>query len=261
MKILIAICLLGVIALFTGCGDSATEIKGTLPIVTGVAIDTVASRGDTIIVTWTALDTTLVDGYYLWTRVNFEAPWLLASLCDGNVGVHIANQSAHYSVLAFKGTDSSSDLSLSVNTRTERISEIRELFAMSPVGFRVDITGDSLIAGDPASPEFSQDFIVAMNWLGDRYIFPGNANPELWPGGLRTKISSIGGFVAPAPNDTTLWSDSISYGGDFFLSLDNGYYCMLKGTSTFPDTATMTDTLVLKGQVQPIRGLRVFNEQ
>lgn len=261
MKILIAASLVVMIAFSAGCGDSATEIIGTLPVVTEVTIDTLASKGDTIAITWAALDTTLVEGYFLWTRPMVEGPWSLVAVCDHNAGIHIAYRSGYYSVMAFQGVDNSSDISISVNTKTESLSEIRELFAMKPVGFRIDIDGDSLVAGDPASAEFQQQFIVAMDWLGERYIFPGNADPELWPGGVRTKISPIGGLVAPAPDDTLLWRDSISYGGDFFLALDNGYYCMLKGTSTFPDTASMTDTLVLRGQIQPIMGLRVFNEQ
>ncbi|MCD4708568.1 MAG: hypothetical protein K8S62_12620 [Candidatus Sabulitectum sp.] len=262
MKKLITTVFLGVIAVFSGCGDSATEIQGTLPVVTGITIDTIASTGDTIFVTWTALDSTLVDGYFLWTRINMEGPWSLADLCDRNTGSHIAASSAFYAVMAFKGDDTSSELSLSVDTKTEGISEIRELFTIkAPVGFRVDLEGDSLIAGDPRSAEFAQHFVVERNWLGERYIFPGSAHPELWPGGTRTRISSIGGLVAPAPNDTINWRDSISYGGDFFLELDNGFYCMLKGTHTFPDTVSMTDTLVIKGQVQPITGVRVFSEQ
>lgn len=261
MKTLILVSLVVMIALLAGCGDSATEISGTLPVVTGVTVDSLASKGDTIAITWTAMDTTLVDGYFLWTRQMIEGPWSLVAVCDNNAGVHIADGSGYYSVMAFHGVDNSSDISISVNTKTEGISEIRELFALKPVGFRIDMEGDSLIAGNPALLEFSQQFVVAIDWLGERYIFPGNANPDMWPGGAKTRISSIGGLVAPAPEDTLLWRDSISYGGDFFLALDNGHYCMLKGTSTFPDTASMTDTLVLRGQIQPLTGVRVFNQQ
>ena len=262
MKKLTAVVILGLVAVFSSCGDSATEIKGTLPVVAGITVDTIASTGDTIVVTWTAMDTTLVDGYFLWTRTYLEGPWSLVAVCDNNAGTHIAVNAAFYTVMAFNGDDTSSDIGLSTNTKTEGISEIRELFTLkAPVGFRIDLEGDSLIAGDPRSAEFAQHFTVALTWTGDRYLFPGGAHPELWPGGARTQISAMNGLVAPAPNDTINWRDSISYGGDFFLQLDNGYYCMLKGSHTFPDTATMTDTLVLKGQVQPIMGVRVFSEQ
>lgn len=260
MKKLIATGLLLVIAVFSACGDSATEIRGTLPIVTGISIDSIASRGDTIVVSWTALDTTLVEGYFLWTRPTMDGPWSLADVCSDNAGSHIALKSAFYTVMAFNGIDSSSDIGLSVNTKTQSVSEIRQLFELRPVGFRVDLEGDSLIAGDPVSLDFAQQFVVAINLTGERQIFPGNARPFIWPGGARTRISSMSGSVAPAPDDSVNWSDSISYGGDFFLALDGGYYCMLKGTSTIPDTTTMTDTLVIKGQVQPIMGVRVFNE-
>ncbi len=260
MKKLIATGLLVVIAVFSACGDSATEIEGTLPVVTGISIDSIASRGDTIVVTWTALDTTLVDGYFLWTRPLVEGTWSLAAVCNENAGSHIAYKSAFYTVMAFKGIDSSSDIGLSVNTKTQSVSEIRQLFELRPVGFRVDMEGDSLIAGDPASVDFAQQFVVAINLAGERQIFPGNSRPFVWPSGARTRISSMGGFVAPAPEDSVNWRDSISYGGNFFLALDSGHYCMLKGTSTIPDTTTMTDTLVVKGQIQPLMGIRVFNE-
>ncbi|MCK5785013.1 MAG: hypothetical protein KAH54_00495 [Candidatus Sabulitectum sp.] len=262
MKRLTAVILLAVITVFSGCGDSATEIQGTLPVVTGIAVDTIGSTGDTIVVTWTAMDTTLVDGYFLWTRTYLENPWSLVAVCDNNAGTHIAVNAAFYTVMAFNGDDTSSDIGLCANTKTESISEIRERFTLkAPVGFRIDLEGDSLIAGDPRSADFAQHFTVAIAWTGERYLFPGSAYPELWPGGARTMISPMGGLVAPSPNDTINWKDSISYGGNFFLALDDGFYCMLKGSHTFPDTATMTDTLVLRGQVQPIMGVRVFTEQ
>ncbi len=245
---------------FTGCGDSATEIVGTLAIVQDIAIDTLASKGDTIFVTWAAMDTTLVDGYYLWTRQYIEGAWTLAAICDKNAGSHIANQASFYSVMAFKGTNSSSEPGISANTKTVSLEDMRQMFQLKPVGFIIDLEGDSLIAGDPASPVFAQQFVVAINFAGERYIYPGSAHSEIWPGGARTKISARGGFVAPSPDDSIHWKDSISYGGNFFLSLNNNYYCMIKGTSTLPDTATMSDTLVLRTQVQPIRGVRVFNE-
>lgn len=254
--------LLGIIAMYTGCGDSATQIQGTLPVVTGIVLDTLASKGDTVTVTWTALDTTLVEGYFLWTRIGLEGHWSLASVCGRNAGSHIANQSAYYTVTAFNGENGSSDIGLAVNTKTNGITEKREVFAFRPVGFRIDMEGDSLIAGDPSSFEFSQQFVVAFDFLSaQRYIYPGNARPEMWPGGERTRISAVGGFVAPAPTDSVHWSDSIAYGGDFFLALNSGYYCKLDGSHTLPDTLTMTDSLVIDGQVQSIRGLRVFNEQ
>lgn len=260
MKVISVLVLITGFIVFTGCGDSATEIVGTLPVVENITVDTLASKGDTIFVTWTALDSTLVDGYYLWTRSYVEGAWTLAALCEENVGVHIASQSAFYSVMAFKGTNSSSAPGISANTKTESLEDIRQVFQLKPVGFIVDLEGDSLIAGDPSSPTFAQQFVVAMDMAGERYIYPGSAHHEMWPGGERTKISSRYGFVAPAPDDSVNWRDSITYGGNFFLGLENNYYLMIKGTSTLPDTASLSDTLVLRTQIQPIRGLRVFNE-
>ncbi len=260
MKALVAVVILVTVSVFTGCGDSATEIVGTLPVVTGITVDTLASHGDTIVVTWTAMDSTLVDGYFLWKRHGVEGPWSLVTVCDNNAGVHVARRSVFYTVMAFKDDDTSSGVGLSANTKTVLLSEIRELFALRPVGFRIDVAGDSIIAGDPESPEFAQQFVVAVNANGVRYIYPGTFNQENWPGGARTRISRGSGFVAPAPDDSVLWKDSVSYDEAFFLAMEDGHYCLLSGTHTFPDTVSLTDTLVINGQIQPITGVRVFNE-
>ncbi len=249
------------VAAVSGCGDSATAIIGTLPVVTGIQVDTLASRGDTIIVTWTPLDTTAVDGYLLWTRPGIEGPWSLAATTTTTAAAHIAGHSAYYTVMAYKGDDTSSATGLTDNTRAEGLTEIREVFSGRPVGFRIDTQGDSLIAGDPSDPGFNQQFTIAMNFALERFVFPGSAKPELWPGGARTRISNSGGFVAPSPGDTLNWDDSLLYGGNFFLELDNGHYCLLDGSQTLPDTVSMTDTLVIDGQIQPIMGVRVFNIQ
>jgi len=260
MKALVAVGLLVAVSVFTGCGDSATEIRGTLPVVTGITVDTLASHGDTIVVTWTAMDTTAVDGYFLWKRQGTEGTWSLVATCTNNAGVHVASRSVFYTVMAFKGDNTSSELGLSANTKTVQLAETRELFDLKPVGFRVDVAGDSLIAGNPALLEFSQQFVVAVNKNGVRYIYPGTVNPEQWPGGARTRIARGTGFVAPAPDDSVLWKDSVSYDDDFFLAMGDGHYCLLSGTHTLPDTVALTDTLVLRGQIQPVTGVRVFNE-
>ena len=78
MKIWVAsIIMLVFITLYSACGDSATEITGTLPVVTGIAIDSIASKGDTIVVTWTELTGTEIEGYLLWTRIQPGEPWML----------------------------------------------------------------------------------------------------------------------------------------------------------------------------------------
>lgn len=261
MKVLVlSLIMLTYIALYSNCGDSSTEISGTLPVVTGITVDSVASIGDTIVVTWTALTGTQIEGYFLWTRTESESPWSLVEIVDQNVGTHIAEESAFYTVMAFYGDNTSSDTGIPDNTRAELVSEIRQLLARKPVGFRVDLEGDSLITGDPSSLDFQQQFIVAFDPLsGNKYIYPGTANPEIWPAGAETMVSSSGGFVAPDPNDSTYWQDSISYGGNFFLALENGYYCMLTGLAIHPDTLAMVDTLVIDGQLQTIRSVRVFN--
>ena len=259
-RLTVAVSITFLLALGTGCGDSATAITGTLPVVTGITVDTVASKGDTIVVMWTPLDTTLVEGYFLWTRPGIEGPWSLAAVSSGNAAMHIADQAAYYTVMAYNGDDTSIETGLTDNTKTEGLLEIRQVFGGKAVGFRVDTEGDSLIYGDPADPSFSQQFVVAMTFTLDRFIFPGNARPEQWPGGARTRISDSSGLVAPAPDDTIRWDDSILYGGNFFLALEDNYYCLLDGSQTLPDTVTMTDTLVIDGQIQPIQGVRVFNQ-
>lgn len=248
------------VAFTAGCGDSSTAVTGTLPVVTGITVDSLASTGDTVVVYWNPVETAAVDGYFLWTRRSLEGIWELAAVSEGTAAAHITDRTAYYSVMAFQGSNTSSDVSFSVNTRTRAVSEVRTEFNVRGVGFRVDIIGDSLIAGDPADPLFAQQFTVGMDPFGRRFIYPGNAHPEFWPGGARTRVSSSGGLVAPAPGDTLKWRDSIDYGGHFFLALENNYYCMLRGSIALPQTPSSMDSLVVYGWIQPIQGLRIFNE-
>lgn len=255
-----AAALLAILISATGCGSSASEVVGTLPIVTGITVDTLASRGDTIVVTWTAIDSTLVDGYFLWYRSGIDGIWNLAATTTGNSATHIASYSAYYTVMAYKGLDTSTDVGMSDKTKTEGIEEIRQVFEGRPVAFRVDVENGTLVSGDPADPLFQQHFTVCFGGISlTRYVYPGGAHPDIWPGGARTRISDIGGFVAPSPADTVAWDDSITYGNRLFLELDDGHYCLLDCSQTFPDTVSMTDSLVIDGQLQPITGVRVFN--
>jgi hypothetical protein len=256
-----SIILLAFITMYSACGDSATEITGTLPIVDGITVDSIVSTGDTIVVNWAPLTTVQIEGYLFWSRVKPGEPWTLIDVVYQNTATHIADRSAYYTVMAFNGDDTSSDTGLSDNTRTDEVSQIRQYIFRDPVGFRVDTEGDSLISGDPALQEFHQQFTVALDTLsGDRYIYPGSSHPLLWPGGMDTGVSLCAGFVAPVPGDSIQWRDSIRYGANFFLALDNGFYCKLNGSYTDPDTLTGADTLLITGEIQPIRGVRIFNQ-
>jgi len=248
-------------ALMLSCGDSATEITGTLPVVTGITVDSVSSKGDTIVVIWNELTGTQIEGYFVWFKVRIEDPWMLLNTVNDAVAIHIADRSAFYTVMGYDGTNTSSDIGLSDNTRAENLSEMKQPASVRPMGFRIDTEGDSIVSGDPSSPDFHQQFTIKFDELsGERFIFPGASHPELWPGGVKTMVSSIGGFVAPALDDSISWQDSIFYGGDFFLALENGYFCRLDGLITVPDTSSLSDTLVISGQLQPMTNVRVFNQ-
>ena len=246
--------------LLSSCGDSATEITGTLPVVTGIAIDSIASRGDTIVVTWDEL-TTEIEGYLVWFRSIPTDPWMLVDAVIGNAAVHIADRSAYYTVMAYYGDDTSMDIGLSDNTMTDELAEYAQPSGDKPRGFRIDIEADSIIAGDPADPDFHQQFTVAFSGPSlNKFLYPGTAHQEIWPGGVRTTVSSAGGFVAPAPGDSILWQDSIPFDGDFFLALETGHYCKLDGLLIFADTLGSSDTMKLDGQIQPLMNVRVFRQ-
>lgn len=262
MRVLSASLLISVsIILFSGCGDSSMEITGTLPVVTGITVDSMASRGDTIVVTWDSLPGTQIDGYLFWYRIHQDEPWMLVESVVGTTGVHIATRSAYYTVMAYYGDDTSMNTGISDNTMPEELAPYSWPIGGKARGFRVDIEGDSLISGDPYDANFHQQFIVSFAGLGlNRFIFPGNAKPEMWPGGTRTTISACGGFVAPAPGDTVLWQDSIPLDSDFFLGLETGYYCKLDGGLIPADTLGSSDTLQFDGGYQPLLGVRVFEQ-
>lgn len=243
------------VALSAGCGDSATEIAGTLPVVTGIRVDSLASHGDTIAVTWDAVGTVQVEGYHLWSRISVGEPWSLQGTVSQNFAEHIADRAMYYTVSAFQGWDTSSMTGIPDNSRADLVAEKELQFDGTPVGFRVDVQNDSLVTGDPASPGFSQQFTVAGDIAGEQlYIYPGTARPMTWPSGARTAISSIGGFVAPSPGDTSLWQDSIPLGLTFFLALDEGHFCRL---NSHWDSQ---GTILVHGQLQPMTGVRIFNQ-
>ncbi|OPL17661.1 MAG: hypothetical protein AVO35_09555 [Candidatus Aegiribacteria sp. MLS_C] len=238
-----------------GCGDSATETAGTLPVVTGIRVDSLTSHGDTIAVTWDAVGTVQVEGYYLWSRISAGEPWSLQGTVEQNFAEHIADRTMYYTVSAFQGWDTSSMTGIPDNSRADAVAEKELPFDGNPVGFRVDVQNDSLVTGDPASPGFSQQFTVARDTGGEQlYIYPGSARPMTWPSGARTAISSMGGFVAPSPGDTALWQDSIPLGTTFFVALDDGHYCRLSSQSS------SMETIRIDGQLQPMSGVRVFNQ-
>jgi hypothetical protein len=249
------------ITLFSGCGDSASEITGTLPVVTGIMVDSIASKGDTIVVTWNALTGTEIEGYLFWIRYDTDDPWMLVDDVTENVAVHLADRSAAYTVMAYNGNDTSFEVGVGDNTRADNLSETSQIPDAGPLGFRVDLDGDSLIVGDPASMDFHQQFIVTFDQhTGNGRIFQGNAHPDQWPGGMRTMLSTAGGFVAPSPEDTISWQDSIPFEGNCFLALETGNYCRLTCLHAAPDSLGETDTLFIDGQLQPLAHVRVFNQ-
>jgi hypothetical protein len=243
-----------VMVLVAGCGDSATEITGTLPVVGGITVDTLASRGDTIVVSWEPVSVS-IEGYFLWGRIHVGDPWTLLEIAEENTAQHIADRAFYYTVMAFEGDNTSSATGIPDNSRADDIEQADVPLTGRPVGFVVDIAGDSLVHGDPSSPDFMQQFTIAADSMGERlYIYPGNAHPYTWPGGSRTRIAPAGSLVAPSPADSTMWRDSLDCGTSFFLALEDGHYCLL-----YSQDCSM-DTLRLDGQLQPIINVRVFNQ-
>jgi hypothetical protein len=111
------------------------------------------------------------------------------------------------------------------------------------------------VVGDPFSPDFAQQFTLAPDTTGERlYIYPGTAHPASWPGGARTRVAPAGTLVAPAPEDSTMWKDSLLCGTNIFVALEDGHYCLLYSQDC------SADTLRLSGQLQPLANVRVFNQ-
>jgi hypothetical protein len=160
-------------------------------------------------------------------------------------------------VKASEGLNYSSGFSNQVDTRAQSQLLEREMrIGGQTNGLVLYSDGSGWGVGCADSADFAQDiFIDTLN--NKLYLFSGDANPSLYPGGNQTGLCRRGchGRLAPEPGSTE-WVDSVQI-TDFdwvFLKLNNGHYAEIYIDSVFTNGADL-----LSYEYQTIHLLRLFN--
>ncbi|MBN2607512.1 MAG: hypothetical protein JXA64_00235 [Candidatus Fermentibacteraceae bacterium] len=244
-----------VMALVLGCSSEPSAPSGTLPDVQNLQIDEDASRGDTVVLFWDPVDVT-VDGYHIYFATTIPGSWSEYVSADTTYA-HIAASAGYYQVKASQGLNYSAGFSNRVDTRAEAQMNERQMRVgteSNGLVFYDNGTGWGLGCAD--SMDFAQD--IYIDTVGNKlYLFSGNADPVMYPGGNDTRLCPRGchGRVAPEPGSLD-WVDSVQV-TDFdwvFVQLSNDHYAELYIDSVFTNGADL-----LSYEYQLIDFLRLFN--
>lgn len=252
------------IIVLSGCGDPSSP-TGTLPQVTGLQVVDSLSSGTEVYVSWNSVPD--VDGYRLyWSRYTYSWDELVnlvdtfyvddVALRDGAAG--------YYTVLAFKGVDTSSDYadytnSLPVWTGSDTIWSDHA----APESLDAVIFTDSLVlVGKASDSMFVQDaYCYDGGWpqspvglySGDLPPF-GDGSPTLMAKGNNPAIAPDSGYTG----EIHLIEEDM-----LFLETAGGNFVKLYVYEILADTVA-ADSIVygihFNTYFQPIPGLRVFSE-
>ncbi len=246
---ILAIALL--MAVLSGCSDSPGTPGGTLPVVQNCRIVPEECRGDTVTVAWDPV-TVDVDGYRVWFSTTSPGSWQIVAQVEGAATAHIAASTGYYCVEAIKGIDTSEALSNKANDRADMFLLDDTLSVWGQNGIRFLPTHVEL--GSASDPSFHQDLYIG--WEGDAILFyRGNYDPESFPGGRYSSISTASNTLAPGPGDAA-WKSVIAAqeGARYFVALENGHYALF-----WIDTLFDSMVILNSSQYQGIHGLRLFN--
>lgn len=250
------IILSAVLAVFLGCSNEPSTPSGTLPNVQNLQIVEDASKGDTVVLTWDPLEVE-VTSYNIYFATTVPGNWTQPGATLDTTWTHIASSAGYYQVQAQDGTNYSEGFSNRVDTRAEAQMSERQMrvgTAYNGLVFYDNGTGWGLGCAD--SMDFAQD--IYIDTVGNRlYLFSGNFDPAMYPGGNDTKLCPRGchGRLAPEPGSLE-WVDSVQI-TDFdwvFVQLSNDHYAELYIDSVFTDGADL-----LSFEYQTIDFLRLFN--
>lgn len=238
------------------CSNDPSAPSGSLPDVQNLRIDETASKGDSVVLVWDALDVE-VDGYHIYYTTTLPGDWGEPGVTADTTWTHKASATGYYEIKASSGLNYSSGFSNRVNTRA--------LFSILEQELRADSTSNGLIFYDEGagwglgcadSAGFAQDIYIGID-DNKIYLYSGNHNPSLYPGGNDTKLCPKGchGNVAPEQSSPD-WVDSIQV-TDFnwiFVRLDSDHYVEFYVDSVFTNGADL-----LSFEYQLIDYLRLFN--
>lgn len=245
--------------ILAGCSNDPTTPSGTLPAVQNLRINETASKGDTVVLEWDALSVEGIDGYHIYFATTYPGNWTEPGVTADTTWSHVgATSTGYYEIKASKGLDYSTEFSNRVNSRAqENYSQQQDLrinTASNALSFDAD--GLGWVTGAADSAGFHQDIYVGVYGNGV-YIYSGNFNPTLYPGGNDSKLCLLGchGNVAPEPGSTE-WVDSVQVTGPnwVFIQLENNHYAEF-----FVDTVYTDGADLVSFEYQLIDYLRLFN--
>ena len=102
------------VAVLAGCAGDTTDPDGDLSIVQNLQLDA-TSAGRTIVLAWDAVSDD-IDGYKVYFMADASGSWDNGTEVTGTTYTHTATNAGKYTVVAYKGTNTSSANSNEVST-------------------------------------------------------------------------------------------------------------------------------------------------
>lgn len=264
MRIGIAITAITLLVLAFGCGSPSSP-TGTLPRVTGLVVIDSLCEGTSVFLSWNSVPD--VDGYRLYFSEG-TAYWdELVDIADtfyvDDVSLRTNAGSGYYTVLAFKGTNTSEDYAEYVNTHPNYCGSFTIWSNHAPQdSLDAIIFGETAgLLGKASDSSFVQDaYCYDGGWPQSPVgLYSGSIAP--WGDGNST-VMAKGNNPRIAPE--TGYEDQIHLieGDRLFLLVESGNYIKLN-VDTLAVDSIGPDSLVygitFGYWFQPIEGLRVFN--
>jgi hypothetical protein len=271
MKKLTLLVLSAAIALMAGCaGDNPSDPgTGTLDVVTGFAIDWSASDGVDVVMDWTA-NSDDVDGYYIYWKSDNTGSWVEVGDVTGTTFTHTATAAGTYTVMAYKGTDTSSGYAAEASSMPIVISTEYEIFDNNAPadyfsGFKFGWTGGEtgFAATEPFASEkdiyaYEADPISPTGLA----LYSGDVSP--FGGGNHTEMISAeeAGSVSAAPS-SGYWVTGNMFADDvIFCALYDGYFAKIIVTDIWGPVGGSTNGtgISFTYEIQPEgrEGIRLF---
>ena len=232
---------------------------GSLQVVSNLHIDVGASSGQTVVLKWDELSN--VDGYYIFFTENTSGSWpQIGTSVSSSFSHTSAPYSGYYTVLAFKGSNTSSDFSnhtASGPVVIDSVFTIWDQYAVGePTGF---IFGSSSgQTGDASSESFKQDvYAFDGGWNQSPVgLFSGSAG--YYPEGVYCPVvrGIDTGFAPPSGYVDSLW---VQAGSFVYSYLTDNHYVKIFVDSVIPHpTIPESYGIRFHYHYQPIASLRLF---
>ncbi len=258
------VCACAILAVAAGCGDPSSP-TGTLPQVTGLVVVDSLCEGTEVCLRWNSVPD--VDGYRLYWSETTGAWDELVNIVDttyvDDVSTHDGG-AGYYTVLAFKGVDTSEDYADYANTLANTCGS----YTLWIGGSSLDSL-DAIIFGEE---EGLRGIAGDVTFLQDAYCYqaPSSEHIALYSGDVppygdgNSVIMANGDNPRIAPASGYVDSLSLFESDRLFIELESGNFVKMSITDMPEDTVVVgSDTLWISGVefyywYQPIPNLRIF---